>query len=193
MHAGAAFGPTSDHVRSDAGGYLHASARTGHMVGTGRDSAAAVSPIHIRPGTAPGRSATRIVRDLGDAVATFHFDEQDDGVPYPCLSPAQQEQFVADFCTEAASLKTWSRGVNWAPAPCQDLQVFVSDDYRISRSLVPASVGRRGRMEFPAWKAVAGEAAIAHELVHVYFPNGNRLLAEGLAVFLQAEIGGNRS
>lgn len=30
-----------------------------------------------------------------------------------------------------------------------------------------------------------------HELVHVLWPNGNRLLAEGLAVHLQAEIGGN--
>jgi hypothetical protein len=46
-------------------------------------------------------------------------------------------------------------------------------------------------MEFPAWRVIAGEAAIMHELVHVYFPNGNRLLAEGLAVYLQARIGGN--
>jgi hypothetical protein len=46
-------------------------------------------------------------------------------------------------------------------------------------------------MEFPAWKVVAGEAAITHELVHVFFPNGNRLLAEGLAIYLQALIGGN--
>jgi hypothetical protein len=46
-------------------------------------------------------------------------------------------------------------------------------------------------MEFPAWKIVAGEAAILHELVHVFFPNGNRMLAEGLAIHLQASIGGN--
>jgi hypothetical protein len=72
-----------------------------------------------------------------------------------------------------------------------NLQIFVSDEYKISRSLVPAAVDRRGRMEFPAWKVIAGEAAILHELVHVYFPNGNRLLAEGLAIFLQATIGGN--
>jgi hypothetical protein len=46
-------------------------------------------------------------------------------------------------------------------------------------------------MEFPAWRVMGGEAAIMHELVHVYFPNGNRLLAEGLAVYLQARIAGN--
>ena len=30
-----------------------------------------------------------------------------------------------------------------------------------------------------------------HELVHVFFPNGNRLLAEGLSIHLQARIGAN--
>ena len=43
-------------------------------------------------------------------------------------------------------------------------------------------------MEFPAHRVVVGEAAIAHELVHVLFPNGNRMLAEGLAVYLQQKL-----
>jgi hypothetical protein len=46
-------------------------------------------------------------------------------------------------------------------------------------------------MEFPVRRVVSREAAIAHELVHVFFPNGNRFLAEGLAVYVQATIGGN--
>jgi hypothetical protein len=46
-------------------------------------------------------------------------------------------------------------------------------------------------MEFPLWRVLARKAAIAHELVHVFYPNGNRFLAEGLAVYLQAAIGGN--
>jgi hypothetical protein len=46
-------------------------------------------------------------------------------------------------------------------------------------------------MLFPAAEVIAGEAAIAHELTHVYFPNGNRMLAEGLAVYLQHKIGKN--
>jgi hypothetical protein len=129
--------------------------------------------------------------DLTDTMATFHFDGQVDGQPYVSLSPAQQGTFKTDFWREAARLKLWSRRQNWVPATSVDLEIFVSDEYKISRSLVPAAIGRRGRMEFPAWKAIAGEAAILHELVHVYFPNGNRLLAEGLAIFLQATIGGN--
>jgi len=34
----------------------------------------------------------------------------------------------------------------------------------------------------------AEEAAIAHELVHALLPNGNRMLAEGLAVYLQQKL-----
>jgi hypothetical protein len=127
----------------------------------------------------------------GDGLPTFNFDGKAGGVAFPSLSPAQQDDFKADFFSEVASLKKWSVRQNWLPSPPTNFQVFVSDEYKISKSLVPAAIGQRGRMEFPAWKVVAGEAAIAHELVHVYFPNGNRLLAEGLAVYLQAEIGGN--
>jgi hypothetical protein len=46
-------------------------------------------------------------------------------------------------------------------------------------------------MEFPTGRVVTRKAAIAHELVHMLFPNGNRFLAEGLAIYLQDEIGGN--
>jgi hypothetical protein len=46
-------------------------------------------------------------------------------------------------------------------------------------------------MEFPTHRVVERKAAIIHELTHVFFPNGNRLLAEGLAVYMQHLIGGN--
>jgi hypothetical protein len=41
------------------------------------------------------------------------------------------------------------------------------------------------------WRVASRSAAIMHELVHIFSPNGNRFLAEGLAVFLQASIGAN--
>jgi hypothetical protein len=155
------------------------------MVAAGRDSSISTMRVH--------RAATsdESVRDSRDTNATFHFDGFVDGVAYPSLSPAQQDTFKADFFREVASLNNWSRQENWPPYPPASLQIFVSDEYKIPKSLVPAALGHRGRMEFPAWKAIAGEAAIAHELVHVYFPNGNRLLAEGLAIYLQDKIGGN--
>jgi hypothetical protein len=162
------------------------------MVTGGHDSS--TSANRLRSIAAPAQSGSHsavIARDFEDPTATFYFDGQVEGVAYPSLSPAQQDNFKADFFREAASLRTWSCRESWSPSPPTELQIFVSDDYKISKSLVPAALDRRGRMEFPAWKAIAGEAAIVHELVHVYFPNGNRLLAEGLAVYLQAEIGGN--
>jgi hypothetical protein len=48
-------------------------------------------------------------------------------------------------------------------------------------------------MEFPAFRVATKEASIAHELAHVFFPNGNRMLAEGLAVYVQTVIGMNPS
>ena len=46
-------------------------------------------------------------------------------------------------------------------------------------------------MELPTWRVATGKSAILHELVHVLFPNANRFMAEGLAIYLQAKIGGN--
>src|SRR5262249_28826532 len=84
----------------------------------------------------------------------------------------------------------WAHDHCWLPAPVAPLHVVVSDRYRISKSLVPAWSGRTGHMEFPAWRVEARKAAIAHELVHVFYPNANRFLAEGFAVYWQAQIGG---
>jgi hypothetical protein len=131
--------------------------------------------------------------DFDACAVTFHFEGKVDGLPYPSLSPGQQDTFVAVFCQELDRLRAWCASQRWRPDACPALQVFVSDEYRISRALIPAALGQRGRIEFPAWRFVFGEAAIAHELAHVYFPNGNRLLAEGLAIYLQATIGGNPS
>jgi hypothetical protein len=152
-------------------------------------SAAGGQLLSLRPAAAPMGSAA--FPEAG--TVSFDFAGVVEGLPYPSLSPAQQERFKADFLREVASIRQWARQQQWPPLPVRELQVLVSDEYKIPRSLVPASIGKLGRMEFPAWKAVAGEAAIMHELVHVHFPNGNRLLAEGLAVYLQAKIGGNRA
>lgn len=106
-------------------------------------------------------------------------------------TPARQDEFKVDFSQELGRLERWAVDRQWLPLPVPKLHVVVSDRYKISRSLVPAWSGHAGHMEFPAWRVSSRKAAIAHELAHVFFPNGNRFLAEGLAVYLQAEIGGN--
>ncbi len=120
---------------------------------------------------------------------SFHFAaDEADGAPLP---PGTQHEFQADLHHDLERLEHWAAENRWLPLQLPPLQIVVSRKYRISRSLVPAWEGRAGSMEFPAWRVAARRSAIAHELVHVAFPNGNRLLAEGLAIYLQAEIGGN--
>jgi hypothetical protein len=125
-------------------------------------------------------------------IATFYFD---DGVLGGSSGrgppPAWHARFRADFFRELAAVGGWAAERRWYPSAIENLRVLVGDRHVISRSLAPAWYGHSGHMEFPARRAIAGQAAIAHELTHVLFPNGNRLLAEGLAVYLQAEIGGN--
>jgi hypothetical protein len=126
----------------------------------------------------------------GNALGTIHFEAEGEGHAQR-LTAARQAQFRDDFCRELTRLAEWAVGQNWRLPTVQELQIVVSDRFRISKSLVPAWNGCIGYMEFPARRVIAGNPALMHELVHVFFPNGNRFLAEGLAVHLQAEIGGN--
>jgi hypothetical protein len=154
---------------------------------------------------APG---TTSVGAGGDLLATFDFAGRTGQHSYPCLSPAQQARFQQDFKDQLGTIQTELArrkdrdGNEWLPVqaalpprltsglyqPWSDFHVFVSEVYPRSRALVPAWLGQRGWMEFPAHRVVAGEAGIAHELVHVLYPNGNRMLAEGLAVYLQDRL-----
>jgi hypothetical protein len=164
-----------------------------HRSASSATPSAASTTIRTRPvlrGSPHSELAVTQARGANCAIPSFHFGSVG-GKAGANLAPAQQHRFKADFCREIARLSTWSSEQDWSSSAHAELQVFISDDYRPSKSLVPAWFGHQGRMEFPAWRVMAGEAAIMHELVHVYFPNGNRLLAEGLAVYLQARIGGN--
>lgn len=130
-------------------------------------------------------------RDRASREITIRFDFA--GASEQNLSPSERASFCADFRRELASLHAWLAHWQDLPTtlPISGLHVLVSDDYKISRALVPAWERRSGVLEFPSWRVVSGKAAILHELTHVYLPNGNRFLAEGLATYLQALLGGN--
>jgi hypothetical protein len=137
-----------------------------------------------------------------DLLARFDFAGRIGQDSFPCVSPQQQSKFQADFVSQFKKVFDQLNKYRWLSAdaplpprvisgpyqPRTDLHVFISEMYDLSRSLVPSWSGQRGWMEFPAHRIVVGEAAIAHELVHVLFPNGNRMLAEGLAVYLQQKL-----
>ncbi len=115
----------------------------------------------------------------------------DGGQAEGALTAEQRNEFQSDLCSDLKRLERWAIEFGWSPGPIAQLGVFVSDRCRISKSLVPAWSGYPGYMRFPASRVQTRTAAILHELVHVFFPNGNRFLAEGLAVYLQALLGGN--
>ena len=135
----------------------------------------------------------------GDGHARFDYRDRVKGLTYPSVSLEQQQIFEEAFRDEVKKIAGWvGRMPETYPhtrrspgAPFPDFRVYVASKYTLSMSLVPAFQGRRGRMLFPAYRVAVNEAAIAHELAHVFFPNGNRMLAEGFAVYMQSKFGGN--
>jgi hypothetical protein len=142
--------------------------------------------------------------------AVFEFHGAARGKPrnpgiFPSVSPDQQRAFETTFHAEIGAVKKWFIDSGWITKdaallslqrsatyqPDKIFHVFISEDYKFSRALVPAWSAQRGRMEFPANRVAVGEAAVAHELVHVFFPNANRMLAEGLAVYLHQRVASN--
>lgn len=138
-----------------------------------------------------------------DLRAKFEFGGRFGRNSFSCVSSDQQERFQTEFQNSFERVRDKLFAYGWLSSreaslpprvttgpyqPEADLNVFVSEAYRRSQALIPAWQGHRGWMEFPAYRVVAGQAAIAHELTHVLFPNGNRMLAEGLAVYLQHKL-----
>src|SRR5262245_43368748 len=81
----------------------------------------------------------------------------------------------------------------WGGTWTEPIRVHVDSSYRISRALVPGHFGDRGFMEMPLRRARGNDGALLHEIVHVYAPNANRFLAEGLAIYAHHKLAGNRA
>jgi hypothetical protein len=150
-----------------------------------------VEAIDFHAAPSAGTEFVEVAGGSGNRFGTITFEFANAGTANGLPPSIAWDEFKADFCRDAARLQRWAAEAGWPARAIPELNVVVSDGYEISKSLVPAWSGRAGHMEFPARRVIAREAAIMHELVHVFFPNGNRFLAEGLAVYLQAALGGN--
>jgi hypothetical protein len=95
-----------------------------------------------------------------------------------CVYAVAERQKVEDF---------W--GATWK----EPIRIHVDGSYRISKALIPAYRGNRGFMEMPLRLVRSNNGALLHEIVHIYAPNDNRFLAEGLAVYLHQSLAGNRA
>ena len=94
-----------------------------------------------------------------------------------------------EYCRYAASERK-KVDVFWGPTWKETIHIRVDSSYRISRAL---TTGVRGFMEMPLTRVREKTSAVLHEIVHIYAPNRNRFLAEGLGVYLQDKLGGNRA
>jgi hypothetical protein len=155
------------------------------------DASAVGNPGFLAKASRIDTQYTAVANEGRHRVATFDYESRIAERVDASLTTAKRNEFEADFCRQLARLEEWAAQQQWPPYKRPELQVVVSDCFRISKSLVPAWYGQHGRMEFPAWRVIRRSAAIAHELVHIFYPNGNRFLAEGLAVHLQDHIGEN--
>ena len=95
-----------------------------------------------------------------------------------CVYAIAERQKVEDF---------------WSATWTQTIRIHVDGSYRISKALIPAYHGNRGFMEMPLRGVRNNNGALLHEIVHIYAPNDNRFLAEGLAVYLHQRLAGNRA
>jgi len=80
----------------------------------------------------------------------------------------------------------------WGPTYNGPFHIVVNNVLRQSMALVPAWYGKIGYIFFPDSVVYLnrGRAATTHEVTHVFAPNANRFLAEGLAVYAHEYLKG---
>ena len=86
--------------------------------------------------------------------------------------------FQSEMERARAKVREW-----WGAGFEGSIAIQTNTERVLSMALIPAWRGERGQMIFGAKRVNAGEAATVHEMIHVYAPNANRFLAEGLAVY----------
>lgn len=106
----------------------------------------------------------------------------------PNLSPQTARAFAILLAEERRRVRAW-----WGETFEGDIRVKIQDERRPSMALVPAWRGERGVMLMPLARVKGNDAASLHEIVHIYAPNANRFLAEGLAVYAQEHLKGRRA
>lgn len=98
------------------------------------------------------------------------------------VSPGIGNALADKIAAERKLVQGW-----WGPTFNGEVRVEVTEGEPSPMALIPAWRGQRGSMVHPDTN-IMGRATL-HELVHIYAPNGNRFLAEGLAVYGQMKLG----
>jgi hypothetical protein len=103
---------------------------------------------------------------------------------FAAVSRGDRDDFEAELRRSILRACEW-----WGDTFDGAFVVTIEDSRGPSMALVPAWRGERGAMLFRARPVRSRQAAIQHEVVHVFAPNANRMLAEGLAVYAHERLG----
>lgn len=99
------------------------------------------------------------------------------------MRSADVAQFKKEFHEALHQVCGW-----WGPTFKGPFSVTVEDSRGPSMALVPAWRGNHGTLLFRTGRTLNGRSPIVHELTHVFAPNANRFLAEGLAVYAEEHL-----
>ena len=104
------------------------------------------------------------------------------------VSRGDRDTFDRELRASLARACPW-----WGASYDGNFAITIEDTRGPSMALVPAWRDARGEMLFRANAVRIERAAIQHEVIHVFAPNANRFLAEGLAVYAHEHLGGNKA
>ena len=120
--------------------------------------------------------ATRGITACAEAEITFKL---------PGVRSSAAAAFQSEMQRARSKVREW-----WGATFEEPITIQTNTERVLSMALIPAWRADRGQMIFGAKRVNAGEAATVHEMIHVYAPNANRFLAEGLAVYGHDVLGG---
>ena len=99
--------------------------------------------------------------------------------------PPSAIRFAREIPTAIRAVCEW-----WGPTYNGPFHIVLNNVLRESMALVPAWYGKIGYIFFPDSVLYRRGAATVHEVTHVFAPNANRFLAEGLAVYAHEHLMG---
>jgi hypothetical protein len=129
-----------------------------------------------------GLAAVVVVFTAGNATAA----EPEMTFKLVGVTSTASARFQAQMRDARAKVRAW-----WGATFEEKIAVETTTDRMLSMALIPAWRGQRGTMSFGSKRVDANQTASIHEMIHVYAPNANRVLAEGLAVYGHEHLGGN--
>jgi len=96
------------------------------------------------------------------------------------MNDSEVKTFTQDLRAALKKVCEW-----WGPTFDGAFAINIENSRGPSMALVPAWRGERGTMPFRTRRTLDGRSALVHEATHVFAPNANRFIAEGLAVYAE--------